>query len=79
MSGMSVEPTVMAFCPACGGNGARHMPLAALSTQEPGRLIETSRLVGCNHCRAHGTFPMPGRLIVGSLRGLLDGPEPGLA
>jgi len=70
---------VQAFCPACGGNRARHVSRAALSTRSPGVLVSLTQLEGCDVCAEHGTFPMPGRAIVGSLRGLLDEPEPGPA
>jgi hypothetical protein len=76
VSGM--EP-VMVFCPACGGSRARHVPRAAISTRQPETLVTLSQLESCDVCRERGTFPMPGRLIVGSLSGLLDGPAPGLA
>lgn len=42
-------------------------------------IFEGAAVETCEVCRGQGSFPMPGLLITGSLRGLLDGPEPGLA
>lgn len=72
---MGMDP-VRAICQTCNGTSVRRVWHAALDSRFPGRMLETSSLKACDVCDARGTLPMPGRPIVGSLRGLLDGPGP---
>ena len=64
---------VNAVCPTCGGAGARRVLRAAVSRRFPETLVTQAMLEACGDCRAAGSVPMPGRPILGSLRGLLDG------
>jgi hypothetical protein len=64
---------VRAVCPTCGGAGAVRVLRAGVSTRRPDALVTRAALEACGDCRAAGSVPMPGRAILGSLRGLLDG------
>jgi hypothetical protein len=64
---------VMAICPTCGGAGARRVLCAAVSRRSPETVVTQARLEACEDCAGSGSVPMPGRAILGSLRGLLDG------
>lgn len=70
---------VKAICPTCDGSRTRRQLRAAVSMRAPQVMGSMATEETCDTCGGRGGFPMPGRLIVGSLRGLLDGPEPGLA
>lgn len=73
-----MEP-LKAICETCGGQGARRQLRAYVSMREPLVMRDAPTVETCDTCGGRGGYPMPGRPIVGSLRGLLDGPEPGLA
>jgi uncharacterized membrane protein len=63
---------VRAVCPTCGGAGAVRVLRAGVITRRPDVLVTTAQLEACGACGATGSVPMPGRPIIGSLRGLLD-------